>query len=343
MALLRELGYKYPVSSQGVEFGPDDEEAQMYPGDIVEVWFEADRDLDAINVAPAISEILKMKEQYPDFVLHYIRIETRRVYVQFSAAPPEIAISGKISGQIALGLAWTILIVVGAIVGILIAALAAALHMLRGYAWTKPKPMGDAVIFCQEYDPVSGLTGVGIAGVDVSVDGEYKGETDSSGACLVKDLLAGIHLFGGEIIDGYEVPDTVKDTVIADQQIEVTILYYTGPKPPTGFLTVYTYPVIGEVLIDGALHGPAPVGPLELARGNHVVAFGPVEGYVTPPNIEFTLQGGAWVNKTGIYESERQWWQTYLLYGSIAVAAIAGAALVLPKLIRAAKEKVRPA
>jgi len=332
MALLSELGHKYPVSTEGVPIDLQNETQTMGPGDIVEAWYEADRDISYLNIAPAIEELIKMKEEYPDFVLHYIRFENRRVYVQFSAAPPESAISAnpqRISASIQ-ALTWGIVLMILAIAAIVTAFIAVNLRAIRGYWWTPPQPMGDAVILCQNYD-----TKLGIPDVAVSVDGEPEGTTDFSGACLVRNLLAGQHLFGGETVEGYQIPDTVQDTIIKDQQIEVTILYYTGPKPPTGELTVYTWPITGEVFIDGEPYGEAPVGPITLPRGEHEISFGPVASYITPPVIEFTLQGGAEVSKTGVYESAVSPWEKYLKWGLIGVGIITGAALVIPEAIRA--------
>ncbi|GAI48930.1 unnamed protein product, partial [marine sediment metagenome] len=176
MATLAEVGKKQPITTEGVEFPVDDETAMMQAGDIVEAWITADRDLDPLLAGPAIEQLLKMKEEYPDFVLHYIKIETRKITVQFSAAPGSGGISKAngqaIAGEVTLGLVLSILLVVGGIVALLVGLMAAYFQMTRGWIFSPPPPVGNALIHA-----VNSLTKAGIQDVKIYVNSVYKGTT----------------------------------------------------------------------------------------------------------------------------------------------------------------------
>jgi hypothetical protein len=332
--VLKELGHKYPVSTKGVLIDLEDESQIMGPGDIVEAWYEADRDIDYLNIAPAIKEVIKMKEDYPDFVLHYIRFDTRRVYVQFSAAPPENAISTnpqKISTSIQ-AITWLTVVMILAIAAIITAFIAVTLRAIRGYWWTPPPPTGNALAVAKDW-----VTEDLIPNVKISVD-NMEGVTGPNGeAILFEDLQAGPHVFVGETIDDYQSPDAVEKSVIEDEQIMVTIWYIPeGVTPPTtGYLVIDTTPIKGEVFVQGISYGEAPVGPVELDVGTYPVAYGAIEGWDTPPPDTATIRPNKTESLIGYYTQPSEGWEKYLKYAVIGGLGIAGATLLIPEIIRA--------
>jgi hypothetical protein len=337
MALLKELGQKYPVASEGVPVDLEDETAMMGPGDIVEAWYEADEDIKYYNIAPAVEELLIMKEDYPDFVLHYIRFETRRVYVQFSTAPgTSFSVSQQtISASIASGI-WGIVLAILAIVAIISAGLAVTLRAIRGYWWSPPPPTGNALAIAKDWE-----TEDLIPNVKISVD-NMEGVTGPNGeGVLFEDLQAGPHVFVGAPIEGYQMPTAVEKSVIEGEQIMVTIWYIPeGVTPPTtGYLIVDTNPVKGEVFVQGESYGEAPVGPIELEEGTYPVAYGAIEGWDTPAQDTATIVGGKTTALIGYYAQPYEGWEKYLKYAVIGGLGIAGVAIALPRVIEALRRE----
>jgi len=347
MATLNELGVKYPCQAQGVYIPPDDETTPIEPGQVMEAHFESDTDINTYQAAIAIRDVLLTKNDYPEFVLHYVRIETRKVIVQFSHSPPEGGIS-TISGSNGSitqygGRVSAIHLPVWAIVLIIMGAItfftALNLRMFRGYLWSPPLPLGHAVVHAKDHE-----TGLGIRDVRITVDGQYEGTTTSSGSIKVENLLEGDHIFEGEIIEGYHDPDPVTATIVKGKQITVDLVYYPDdkPKPTTGSLLVNTHPVKGEVFIDAISYGEAPVGPVELERGKHYVTFGAVEGYITPGQQTAYIQGDETSSIVGEYLTPgdgEAWYEKYLKYALIGGGAILGATLLVPELIRALRRR----
>lgn len=334
MALLKELGQKYPVATEGIPIDLGDETATMGPGDIVESWYEADDDIKYYNIAPAVEELLRMKEEYPDFVLHYMRFDTRRVIVQFSIAPSGTISSSQKSISSSIGVpVWAIVVAVLAIVAIITAALAVTLRAIRGYWWTPPPPTGNAVVVAKDWE-----TEDLIPNVKISV-ANMEGVTGPNGeGILFENLQAGPHVFVGEIIEGYKQPAAVEKSVIEDEQIMVTIWYVPeGVTPPTtGYLVVDTSPVKGEVWVQGESQGEAPIGPLELDEGTYPVSYGVIEGWQTPDQDTATIIGGKTTALIGYYERPPEyWWEKYVKYAVIGGVAIAGVAVLIPRAIKA--------
>ena len=342
MATLAELGKKHPITTEGVEFPVDDETATMQAGDIVEAWITADRDLDPLLAGPAMEQLLKMKEQYPDFVLHYIKIETRKITVQFSAAPGSGGISQAngqaIAGDITLALAWTILIVVSAVAAIFVATMAAYFQMTRGWIFVKPPPVGNALIHA-----LHTTTKKGMPDIQISVDQDVRGTTGANGEpVLVEDLLAGPHIFTGETIAGFHAPAPITQSVLEGQQVVIEIWYRpeSEPEPTTGYLTVDTSPVKGEVWVGGTSYGDAPIEPIELDIGTYDVSYGPVEGYEAPPPDTATIVGGVSLGLVAFYTPiEGPWYEKYIQYALIGGGVILGAAVLLPQVIRAISKR----
>ena len=338
MGTLAEIGKYYPVQTEGVEFPVDDENASAPAGAILETWLESDEDIDPLKVADAIKELMKMKEQYPEFVLHYIKIETRKVTVQFSFAPPEGGVSGisgsggEISPRIAAAW-WLIVLGIIAIIAVVTGAILITLRAVRGWIWSPPPPVGHALI-----SALHTTTEKGMPNVEISVDGEVRGSTGTGGEpLLVEDLLAGPHIFTGATIAGFHPPAQVTQSVSKDETIVVELWYRPEDEvePTTGFLVVDTTPVKGEVWVDAYSYGDAPVGPIELDIGNHDIAYGPVEDYEAPPPDTATIIGGKSVGRIGYYTKiEGPWYEKYIQYALIGGGVILGAALIVPEVIR---------
>jgi len=337
MALL-ELGQQYPVSTQGVAIDPNDQAAAMGAGDVVEIWYESDKDITYLNAAPCVEQILKMKEQYPDFVLHYIRFEKRSIIIQFSAAPVGATISAapRISGAIATPALWAIALFVLAIAAIITAFIAITLTAFRGYWLTPPKPVGNALAVARNWS-----TNAVLPNVTITVNGK-SGKTGPNGeAILFKDLLAGPHVFVGATINGYDAPTAVQQTVIKDEQIVVTIWYVpTGtPKPTTGWLNVDTTPIKGEVYIDGVSQGIAPVH-VELDEGDYAISYGVIEGWETPAPDTATIVGGKPTGLIGYYKPPPSvWWHELVKWTAIGLTGAAAAAILIPRIAEAARKK----
>lgn len=343
MALLREIGQQYPVPTDAVYVDPNDQASTMSPGDIAEIWLETDKDVTYLNAAHAIEEILRMKEQYPGFILHYLKIETRTIQIQFSVGPEEGvsatpgSISGSVSEQVAL--VWFLVIaLVAAIAAIFLVTLALTLKMLRGYVWKKPLPIGNALAVARNWS-----TEALLPNVKITVNGRA-GRTGANGeAILFTKLLAGPHVFVGETIEGYDAPAAVEQSVVKDEQIVVTIWYVpTGtPKPTTGWLTVDTTPVKGEVYIEAESQGIAPIH-VELEEGTYNIAYSVIEGWETPAPDTATIVGGKSTGLIGYYKPPAAvWWHELIKWAAIGLTATAAAAILIPRISKAVRERTK--
>jgi len=337
MGLLGEYGKKHPVAQKGDLVDLEDEEIIMYAGDILQTEYVTDKDIDFPLVRELLHETLYMKEEYPFFVLHYIRFEDRKVTVQYSVAP--VGEKGN-PGPIVIGIGikklvlW-LLALLGGILAVYLIAIAA--H--RGIILRRPPPMGDAVITARD-----SKTLWGIPDVTIYVDGQSVGKTGPGGSIKVTDLLAGIHTFAGETIDGYWPPDTIKQAVIENQIVNIEITYHPDdePLPTVGRLEVYTHPFDAKVSVGGEDMGLAPI-ILELERGEYAVTYAYVEGYVTPKPDIATIVGNTTTVLIGYYTEplyEDDVWGRFLQYALIGGAVVIGGVVVVPEVIRAAR---RPA
>jgi hypothetical protein len=325
MAKLAELGKQFPCTTQGVQIPVDDEDVEIYSGEVLEAWFEADRDINTSIAFDILVDVLRMKEQYPYFVLHYVKVETRKITVQYSLAP-----MGTTASPHLLVIAAVLLVI--AFAGI-IATIGLTIRWTRGYLWS---PTGSAVITAKHTE-----TQKGISGVRLSVDGKYVGKTDG-GSVSAKGLVVGDHQFAGEPLEGFHDPAPVTALIELNKVTNVTIWYRPSdiPEPKTGDLNVYTSPVSGIVYVDGEEKGPAPIAIKDLTIGNHSVGFGSVEGYITPSPQTVTIVGGQTSTVTGTYTTEAPWIEKYLRIALIGVGAIFGGALIVPPAIRALRKEI---
>jgi len=322
MAILTELGAKFPCTTQGIEIPVDDEELEIFAGEVLEAWFDADQDINIHQAFDVVVEVLRMKEEYPHFVLHYVKVETRRVTVQYSIAPAGTTASPGLLVTLAILLAITF-------TGIIL-TIGLTIRWTRGWLWS---PTGNAVVNAMHTE-----TQKGISDVAIYVDGNEVGRTDG-GSISVKGLLVGPHEFSGEILEGFHTPAPITKEIELNKTSDVDIWYRPSdiPEPKTGYLHIYTTPVTGIVYVDGQEIGSAPIA-IELSIGDHTVGFGPVEEYITPSPQTVTIVGGVITGVTGYYtlpEEEGDLWSTILKYALIGGGIIVGGALAIPEIIRA--------
>jgi len=333
MARLVELGKHFPCQSQGYEIQTDDTTTTMEAGDIVEAQWTSDRDISIDATFSLLHEVLRIKEEYPEFVLHYMKVETRRITVQYSIAPVEAHHSAVV-----LAVIWAVVKAIGTLIGIALAAYVIYTLVDRQYLFPVKPPTGHAVVTAKHTE-----THKGISGVSIYVDGDSVGRTDG-GSVSLENLPIGDHQFAGEPKDGFHDPAPVTATITKDQTIEITIWYRPEdiPEPTTSNLIVYTSPVTGEVYVDGKKVGAAPITIEDLAIGNHSVGFGPVNDYITPPTQTVTIAGGPDPEViTGYYKlpDEDGTFEKYLRYALIGGGAIIGGVLILPPMIRALRSR----
>lgn len=322
-----ELGRKWPVAEEGIEFDVNGPEiGEMAPGDIVELHFEADKDLPRQAIRDVIVDTLKIKERYPQFILHYVKIDKRKIVIQYSTAPME----GEPNNPAILAVMFYVLLFIAG----LLTMYAIVVGITRGIWLRPPPPTGNASVVAKNQQ-----TGALLPNVNISVSGITKKTGPSGEAVLFKELSIGPHVFVGAAVTGYQTPTPVTDTVIKDQTISVAIPYAPeGWTPPTtGHLAIDTTPVKGEVWVQGESQGVAPVFLKDVPQGQYEVNFGPVEGYDTPAPQTKTVIAGWTISCIGYYTKPAgQWWEKYAKYALIGGGIIIGAAVIIPEVIRAA-------
>lgn len=74
----------------------------------------------------------------------------------------------------------------------------------------------------------------------------------------------------------------------------------TDPIPNTGMLSVTTTPVNGEVFVDGASWGEAPVSKT-IPIGSYIVSYSSVAGYTSPSSVTVSITAGRTTSVTGTY------------------------------------------
>jgi len=110
--MLFETGPK-PYTQNGVETTTDD---LIAPGQVVEFYLQPDREINMWNAHRALILAMKVKEQNPDMILHYIRIDSDRVTVQASLGTPAAeveAVAANVLIAILIGVLIAVLIFVG--------------------------------------------------------------------------------------------------------------------------------------------------------------------------------------------------------------------------------------
>lgn len=153
-----------------------------------------------------------------------------------------------------------------------------------------PPPVGAVQVTVSPNEAIT-------AGAQWQVDG---GSFQANGA-TVSNLGVGSHTISFKGIPGWRTPANLSVTVLEDQTATVTGQYIPG----TGWLKVNITPP--EAITAGALwqvNGSAFLtngAVQELSLGQHLVAFKPVAGWVTPPNQVITITQDQVTTISGAY------------------------------------------
>lgn len=308
------LGYRWPCRTEGIYVNLEEVEPQA--GEIVELYFESDKDIVPQEAIKVVTEIALVKEEYPSSVIHYINIEPRRITIQYSVAPP----GGHASPANWYAIYWIIALI---IIGIVV-----VYAVKRGYIFAPKTPTGRlsiSAISCGD-EQCSHPYGL-------NVDFSIAGKTYSTeGGTVDIELTVGEYQLIPFDEEGYQTPIPQRITIVADKAKSVELRYFEdGVTPPTtGWLITDTYPVKGMVYVNATELGKAPQ-QVEVDVGDYVVSFGDIKGYETPQSETCTVGGGQRVPITGKYESVG--WPIWAKVVAIGGGTIA-AALIVPPLIR---------
>lgn len=300
--MITEIGHKYTPTESIIL-----EEVEPTSGDVVELYYECDRDIGSGEAVLVILNVTKIKETYPNSVIHYVGIDARRITVQYSVAPP---------GGEATPMHWYyIAMIIAGLIALIIFGIY-LLHRAGLLPWGPAK--GDvSVIAINAYD-----------GAAIAAPFTFNGDEYTTPITIGR-VSVGTHHITWLPVEGYLLPDPPMHTVtvIEDKTVEDVGNYWAdGPRPDTGLLVVDTYPVRGTIYVDEVDCGK---GPLELTieKGDHRVAFGDVSGYEGPQAVDFTMDAGG--RKAISAEYKRVWptwtWAVIGVAGAAAIAAIATA------------------
>jgi hypothetical protein len=341
---LYTVGNRQTVSKEGIT------DTILYPGDIVEFYLVPSKSLNKYNAFLALLEAFKMKNKYPELVIHYLNLDTNLITVQCSIAPPEKGVSGSVSSRSSIsGIASPLTgVQVAVIIAICIAFIAAIVGFtvyyqtkIRYETWLKTGNLSLSAIGCdnsQCTSPYSLEAPYSVA--------DYSGTTPA----VIKDLRTGDYTITWGAISGYQTPSPSVATVVAGQTIEVPPAKYfkQGVIPPTtGWIVVDTSPVKGTVYIDAQKIGTAPIKQ-EVEVGDYTVSFGDIEKYETPPAQRCHVAPGDTVHISGTYIPTGggfwDWWESLPDWAKgiiVATIGIGGAALAVGAGIQEARKKER--
>ena len=321
MAVLLSLGHQYPCVSEGEPIDLGTTEAES--GEIVEFYLIPDRELTAGEVSEAIWQAAKIKEDYPDCVIHYLKVESNKVTIQFSTAPP---------GHSPF-VWWHVLAI---IFGALLAASLFREFFIEpiGYSLGLIPPRGTLTVSAEDSETGRSLN------VPFQWDSR-EGETPATYGDL--DLRTYVITWGK--IEGYHIPNpqtTMLTLTKAKPDGQAHKIYYPlGVTPPTtGWIMVNTWPVEGEVTIMGADFEYTDKSPfqIEVDIGDYSAVFGEVEGYEAPQAMQFTVGQGDVIpiNPEYIKIGWPTWAKVALILGGSAIAVGGGIELVryLPRIIQ---------
>lgn len=344
MAVIGELGRKYPCRTEGVQIPLDDETTEMKPGEVLEQVIEVDGTLDRQTTREIMLQILFMKHDYPEFVLHYVKVETSRVTVQFSIAPVGATISGASGGisdetRIALGIVTTVLLISLAVLAI-IAGLTVLTCAIKEIWWFAPKPKkGNAEVVAIDME-----SDLPIPNVNITVAGQTKKTGPNGEPAFFKDLIIGTYTVIGADVDGYQPPETGSVTIVWGTVASCTLWYAPDGyvEATHGWLSIATAVATGDIYIEGRIVGEPGYAYVYLEKGDYDVYFGPVQGYITPPMVNLKVRGEKTTSYVAYYSRpEGEWWEKYIKYALIGGGAIIGAAVLIPQIAQAARRPRR--
>jgi len=312
-----KLGHMWPCQAEGMAIKLN--EVEPHAGDVLECYFESDKDITPQQAIQAVTATALIKEEYSGSVIHYINIEPRRITIQYSVAP----VGGHASP---LAWYWIALIFVAVFTGIYILVRATE----RGWIFA-PKPPSGALSISAVGCSDELCTSPKALDVTFSVAGEtYR---TKGGTVLIEDLQVGTYdIIPGDPPEGYQPADPVTITIAKDQTITIRLKYYAvGVIPPdVAWLVVDTSPVKGTVLVNGEEIGEAPQEVQVYPLATYIVSFGDVSGYDTPPSQTHSLQREERRAVNGPYE--RVGWPAWAKWAAIG-GGVAVSALVIGKTV----------
>jgi len=307
-----ELGCKWPCKTEGMAINLD--EAEPHAGDVLECYFECDKDIIPQEAIKVVANTVLIKENYPGSVIHYINIEPRRITIQYSVAPP----GGHASPVNWYAIYWIIaLIIIGVVV---------ITAVKRGYIYPVKLPTGALSVSAAGCDDEQ-CTSPEALDVTFSVSGETYRTT--GGTVLIKDLPVGSYdIIPGLPPEGYQPAEPITVSINKDQTTQIRLKYYeVGVTPPEfAWLVIDTSPVKGPVYVDEEEIGEAPVEVKVSPLITYIVSFGDVAGYDTPPSQSLSLQRGEKRAVNGIYE--KVGWPEWAKWLAIGGGITAGALVV---------------
>ncbi len=302
--MITEIGHKYTPTENIIL-----EEVEPTSGDVVELYYECDRDIGSGEAVLVILNVTKIKETYPNSVIHYVGIDARRITVQYSVAPP--------GGEATPAHWWAIAMIILGLIALIIFGIY-LLHRAGLLPWG-PATGNVSVTAVDLY-----------TGNPITAPFTFDGKEYTT-TITIEDLDTGKYHIIWLPVEGYLLPDPSVDTVtiIEGKTVEARGEYWpedAPPRPTTGLLVVDTYPVKGTIYVDAVDCGKAPL-ELTIEKGDHQVAFGDVSGYEAPQAIVFTMHAGGKKAISGEYK--RLWptwaWAAISVAGAVALAAIAAA------------------
>ena len=344
-----EIGRKYRVDLDGETVPIDDDVTEAGPGDILQIVYETEKDLVRQNIRDVIVDTLKMKEEYGFFVLHHIKIDKRRITVQFSVAPAgaeisaaagDITASPQISGVV-IPLFVKIIVLAASLAGIFAWLLNMTVDTINQKILRRPPATGHAEVVAKDQE-----TDLPLANVNITMAGQTKKTGRNGEAAFFKDIIIGKYTVIGANVTGYQPPEAGSVTVVEAAVASCTIWYKPDGyvEPTHGWLSLATAGAEGDIYVEGQIVGKPGYAHLYIEKGDYDVYFGPVEGYITPPMATLKVVGGKTTSYIAYYELPvGEWWKKYVYYALIGGGVIIGAAILIPQVIQiATKPRIGP-
>ena len=339
-----ELGKQYPVDQDGVTVPLNDDVTEAGPGDIVQLIFETEQVMTREEIRDVIHGTLKMKEEYPLFVLHYLKIDSRKITAQFSVAPygagdvsaegGDITASPQISAWPVIPLFVKIIILAASLAGIILFVLDKAADIVNQKILRRPPATGNAEVIALDME-----SDLPIPNVNITVAGQTKKTGPNGEAAFFKDLIIGTYTVIGANVTGYQPPETGSVTVIENAVASCTLWYAPDDyvEPTHGWLSIATARAEGDIYVQGEIVGKPGYAYVYLEKDDYDVYFGPVEGYITPPMVTLKVRGDKVTSYVAYYELPlTEWWLKYAKYILIGGGAIIGTAILLPQIVQIA-------
>ncbi len=310
--VITELGYKWPCQTEGIFV--DFEQVEPQAGEIAEFYFECDRDITTQEAARAVFDLMKIKEEYPGSVLHYVNIEPRRITIQYSVAPP---------GGHASPFNWYALF---GFVILIIAAILVVYAARNGWIFG-PKPttgeLSVSAVGCSDEQCTSPEA------LDVTFSVAGKTYRTRGGTVLIELQVGSYDIIPGDSPEGYQPADPVTIPIAKDQTITIRLKYYeVGVIPPNvAWLVIDTNPVKGLVYVNKEEIGKAPEEVKVFPLTTYIVSFGDVSGYDTPTSQTHSLQREETRGVNGTYV--RVGWPEWVKWAAIGGGVLVGGLIIV--------------